>query len=302
MCPPTALTASPYAPTVAQITKRAVHPILIHKPLIFSYPLLLLVGLWCAFLLARWRARAVGIERRHIDNLTILLVLTGLGGARFFNRVFYSSANVLTLDSLKIWEGGGLVLYGGLLTGAVCFIVYAFFRKLPILTMADVVTPSLAVGLFFGRIGCFLAGCCWGCICDDPSNLLQLLAVRFPKSSLTYEQHRASGMLSADAERSLAVHPVQLYEAFSMLLLFWVLMRQFKQRRFSGEIFCLFALSYAAVRFWLEFLRADNPSDYLGMTISQVISILVATACGTTFFIKRLLQNRRGISASTSSG
>src|ERR1041385_3508455 len=100
--------------------------------------------------------------------------------------------------------------------------------------------PGLALGLAFGRVGCFMAGCCWGDLCVEPSALSKVppavtpwqiqtfaslspshfpLAVRFPPNAGAFEQHRHLGLISADATASLPVHPVQLYEACLALIL-----------------------------------------------------------------------------------
>src|SRR5439155_2368330 len=89
----------------------------------------------------------------------------------------------------------------------------------------------------------------------------------------------------------LPVHPVQLYEALGALLLFFVLHRAFESRKHPGQIFCFFGLSYGLCRFGLEFLRAANPLSYWGMSISQVISILLALGCATVLVIRRLFLN-----------
>ena len=123
----------------------------------------------------------------------------------------------------------------------------------------------------------------------SPPNFM--LAVTFPSNSFPYKQHLNLGLIPVGAPRSLPVHPVQLYEALGALLLFFVLQRAFESRKRPGQIFCFFGLSYGLCRFGLEFLRAANPLSYWGMSISQVISILLALGCATVLVIRRLFLN-----------
>src|SRR5207247_5057678 len=115
-----------------------------------------------------------------------------------------------------------------------------------------------------------------------------MLAVTFPSNSFPYKQHLNLGLIPVGAPRSLPVHPVQLYEALGALLLFFVLQRAFESRKRPGQIFCFFGLSYGLCRFGLEFLRAANPLSYWGMSISQVISIMLALGCAQVVVIGRL--------------
>src|SRR5688572_7484569 len=96
-------------------------PLLMH-PLLFPllhiewYTAMLLGGFFFAWLLIRRRAQSAGIATRHVDNLTLLLVIAGVTGARLAARLFYMP-QVSFLDSFKLWQGGGLVFYGGFVAG-----------------------------------------------------------------------------------------------------------------------------------------------------------------------------------------
>jgi phosphatidylglycerol:prolipoprotein diacylglycerol transferase len=272
------------------------HPLLFEPLHIEWYPALVLLGYFAGWALARTRAKAWGIESRHMDNLVLLILVTGLIGGRLAARLFYAP-NVSFIDSFKIWRGGGLVFYGGFIAGALTVIVYAKRAKLPLAKLLDVCAPAAAIGLAFGRIGCFMAGCCWGDLCLPPNQIVHLdpkteyqvrtipvlspsfLGVRFPTKSAAYDQHTKLGLLEPTSPKSLPVHPVQLYEsAFAFLLAIWLHRRK---PLFQGEIAIRLLVGYSVGRFVLEFFRADNLPNYLGMTISQVTSVgLLAIAIG----------------------
>lgn len=269
------------------------HPILFEPLHIEWYPALMLLGFFFGWRLIRRRAIAAGFEPRHIDNLILLLLVFSLVGARLAARLFYAP-NVSFIDSFKIWRGGGLVFYGGLIAGIITALVYARRAKLPLARFLDVCAPGVAVGLAFGRIGCFMAGCCFGDVCAPSEQALNLppareyqvrtlpalspsfLGVSFPRKSDAYEQHLKLGLLDKNAERSLPIHAVQLYEAFlAILIAFWLHRRK---PLFEGEIVIRFLVAYSVARFVIEFFRGDNLPIYWGMTISQVISVVLLTA------------------------
>jgi phosphatidylglycerol---prolipoprotein diacylglyceryl transferase len=273
-----------------------VHKILINNPQIGSYSFCLFLALFCGYLITRWRARAVGVRPAHVDNLVLLIAIFSLFGARLFSWLFYFPPGVSLWRAL-FDHSGGMVFYGGFIFGFLALVLYSFVARLQFGNLLDLFSPGLALGLAIGRIGCFLAGCCWGDLCADPATIARLpanttpwqvqtvraisspqfpLAVRFPVGAGAYEQHRKLGLISEDATLSLPVHPVQLYEAFLALALCVFLHLRFERRKWSGQVICQLVLGYALIRFCTEFLRGDNVPAYLHLTLSQVISILLA--------------------------
>jgi phosphatidylglycerol:prolipoprotein diacylglycerol transferase len=280
-----------------------VHRIVLSSPVIGTYSFCLLLGLVAGYFVARFNARRIGMERRHIDNITLLVAITGLAGARLFSWLFYFPPG-FSLWQAFLEPGGGMVFYGGVIGGLVSAIAYALLSRVSLVALLDVLAAPLAVGLAFGRIGCFMAGCCWGDVCVDRSQLAALpdakvryqvdtvpflsranfpLAVCFPTDCGALSQHIALGLLPPTATRSLPVHPVQLYESGLAFLLALFLQRRFRQRKWAGEVFYWFLGGYGIIRFSMEFLRADNAPIYFGMTLSQVISLIALAACALIF-------------------
>lgn len=271
-------------------------PALFLYPHISAYPVFLLAGFFFGWVLARRRAGWFGIRKNHLDNLALLLPLTGLFGARLFARLFY--AEVPFWDALKVWEGSGLVFYGGFIFSAAAVLGYAIWRRIRLVALLDCLAPSAALGLAFGRIGCFMAGCCWGdaCVSAGPGLIADQaareqmrtipaistpswpLAVTFPAGSDAWKQHLKHGLITDGSTRSAAVHPVQLYESVLAFALCILLHLGTKRARRPGDITIALLLGYAFIRFCTEFLRADNPLAYAGFTFSQTVSIGIA-AC-----------------------
>jgi phosphatidylglycerol:prolipoprotein diacylglycerol transferase len=275
------------------------HRILISSPVIGTYSFCMLLGLIAGYFIARQNARRLGMERRHIDNITLLVAITGLAGARIFSWVFDFPPGFSLWQALR-QPGGGLVFYGGVIGGLVSVIVYCVVMKVRLRDLLDVLAAPLAVGLAFGRIGCFMAGCCWGDVCVDQNHLASQvdskvhyqidtlpivsgagfpLAVRFPVDCGALNQHIKLGLLPPTATRSLPVHPVQLYESSLAFVLAIFLQRKFRRRTWAGEVLCWFCGGYGIIRFTMEFLRADNSPIYFGLTLSQVISLIALATC-----------------------
>src|SRR5712692_4809266 len=181
----------------------------------------------------------------------------------FFTEPEYRQ-NPMLLFSLDFLRSGG-VFYGGRI-GAVLTGYFLMRRyKLPWWKPADACAPGIALGNVLGRQGCFSAGCCWG----KPTTLPW--GVKFTELG-----HEITGVPTG-----VYLHPTQLYESFSMLIVFFFLLWLHRHRRFSGQVILLYALIYAAVRFVIEFFRDDPRGDIFGLTTltglstSQLIGIVV---------------------------
>src|SRR5678815_3614998 len=120
-------------------------PALFTYPYISSYPVLMLLGFFFGWLLARRRAGFYNIRVKDLDNIALILPIAGLFGARFFARLFY--AKLPFLESLKFWEGDGLVFYGGFLFCIGTILIYGAVRRLNLVVrLCDCLAPSAALG------------------------------------------------------------------------------------------------------------------------------------------------------------
>ncbi len=286
-------------------------PALLTYPYVASYPVMMLLGFFAGWLVARLRAPGYGIRPAHLDNISLLLPIAGVFGARFFARLFYAKLSLF--EALKVWQGDGLVFYGGFIFGIGTVLLYGGVRRIPLLKLCDCLAPTLAIGLAFGRIGCFLGGCCWGDICVDSAVVAKLpptvarqiqtipqisgsgwpLAVRFPPKSDPYQQHLRLSLIDSDAVASLPVHPVQLYESALAAALALLLHRRFRGQEKPASASIALLAGYAVIRFATEFLRADNKEYKFGLTISQVISVDILVFCALALLVSAWWQTRR---------
>jgi len=207
-----------------------------------------------------------GLPRERIYDLCLWMLLASLIGSKvlmLFTEPDYREHPSL-LFSLDFLRSGG-VFYGRLI-GAVLTGYFLMRRyKLPWWKTADACAPGIALGNVLGRQGCFSAGCCWG----KPTTLPW--GVKFTELG-----HEITGVPTG-----VYLHPTQLYESFSMLIVFFFLLWLHRHRRFSGQVILFYALLYAAVRFVIEFFRDDPRGDIFGLTTltglstSQLIGIVV---------------------------
>lgn len=221
---------------------------------IATYGVLVALGFLAGLALAARRARAEGIPAAVVQNLGVWLIVAGILGGKLFYVIFFWP------DFLAGWrERGwgslreGFVFFGGFLMAAAATVVFARRHQLALGKLADALAPGVAVGHFFGRLGCFFNGCCYGAPSAVP------WAVQFPPN------HVSGGV---------PVHPTQLYEAAGNLLIAVVLLWWTPRRRFAGQVAWGYAVLYGVMRFVVEFFRGDYARRYvLDLTLSQMIAL-----------------------------
>ncbi len=225
------------------------HPVLfsIGNINVFSYGAMVALGVLIATFLVYRHALKRKLDAEKIVDLIFWIVLWGLIGGRILyvliNPDIYFNA---PWEIIKI-NKGGLVFHGSLISAIIAALVFMKKSKQPLLETLDIIFVYVPLAHAIGRVGCFLNGCCYG----KPTQAFW--GVIFPG-------------------HFIKVHPTQLYSAFLLLIIFLVLYFREKKKRFSGEMVCLYLIIYGAMRFSIEFLRANPP--VLGfLTMFQCISI-----------------------------
>lgn len=222
------------------------HPILLELgPLkIHSYGFMLAVAFLVGIFLAAREARRLGEDEETVHNLAFWILLSSIFGSRLFHVIVFWDEIPSIWSALKIWEGG-LVYYGGFIGAVMASVIYTRVKGVSFWQMADIIAPSVALGLMFGRIGCTLVGCCYGkpCPADFP------LALTFPPETI--------------GVAGVPLYPTQPAEAIGSLLIFlflWFFLRH--RRSFRGQVMTAFILLYSLLRTALEFWR-DDPRGFL---------------------------------------
>jgi phosphatidylglycerol:prolipoprotein diacylglycerol transferase len=223
---------------------------------VYWYGIFAAIGFLTAFHMAGKRAPGAGLTVESVMNIAPWIIAGAIIGARILYVISYWKQD---FADKPFWEilmirRSGLVFYGGLVGSCLATILYCRIKKLPLWRMADVISPSIALGHVFGRIGCVMTGCCYG----RPTNLPW--AIRFPADHWTH---------------GVPVHPTQIYESFLNLCLYLSLAALFKRRRFDGQVFAAYLIGYAFLRAFTEMFRGDYQVHYLGgiATPGQTVSI-----------------------------
>jgi phosphatidylglycerol---prolipoprotein diacylglyceryl transferase len=234
------------------------HPILLRLGTldIHTYGVLVAMGFMVGLAVAAQRAKLERIHPDRIGDLGVWLVVAGMLGGKLFHIAFFWS------DFVAAWRERGIgslregfVFYGGFIAASVTVLVFAHVKKLPWAKLADVLAPSVAIGHFFGRLGCFFEGCCYGNACTAP------WAVHYP------DRHPM---------HNIPAHPVQLYEAFGNLLIFFGLLAAYRYKKQDGQIWWLYVLVYGTLRLVTESFRGDYFSFVFDrVTIGQVVAVVM---------------------------
>ena len=233
-----------------------------------------------AWLLARRNATLINIDGSHVDLLIPITIVVGIAGGMLLSLAMPMD-QMIAGESMQ--TGVRVRLFGMLAAGAVALYIYSRIGLLSFRSLLDVFALPTLAGLMIHRIGCFLAGCCWGdIVSNEPAtsfaSQIQTLpflsglsdGVRYPAGSLPYEQHLAMGLIEPNALASLPVYPVQLYEGALLLIVLLGLWR-FPWRRFEkGVLTILVVCAYAFIRFFIEYLRADGSIVLGNLTVTQL--------------------------------
>ena len=233
------------------------HPVLVELgPLkIYAYGFMLALSFLAGIRLAARRADRRGLGGDLIYDLSIVLVLAAVVGSRGLYIVTHREHYHSLVDIFAIWQGGA-TYYGGLVLAVAGAFVVLRRKGVSFLRVADICAPSIALGVFFTRIGCFLSGCCFGRPTGCP------LGVVFPAGS------PAGSMFEGH------IHPTQLYSSFYGLLILGFLLLLERWSRFDGFLFSCLLVLYGVARFVVDFFRWYEPSAMTGvLTFNQVISI-----------------------------
>ncbi len=233
--------------------------------------LFVIAALLVVAVLARPRLRALGIPDGGILDLALAAITGGAIGARLYYFLPLLLRGLQPASALFTQWSDGSGIYGGVVGGLAGMALLARIRKLPLLDILDAGALPFPLGFATGKLGCFLAGCCYGRRCDG------VPGVSFGPGSLAYRTQLQAGAIPREATSALPVHPTQLYELAFGILFFGVLWLYRRRSPFRGALLCACLAGYSAWRFGIEFFR-DDPGRHgfnAGLTDSQVMAMLV---------------------------
>ncbi|MBN2056661.1 prolipoprotein diacylglyceryl transferase [bacterium] len=243
---------------------------------IHTYGFMIVLGFGLGTWIAAHRARREGIDPAFVVDLAFYLLVAGMLGAKLLYLFHYPLAFIEDLRAAESITqfiqviGSGFVFYGGLLAAIPVGIILIRNKSLNVWKVADLMAPSIALAHGMGRLGCFAAGCCHGKAChawygitfNDPNTL---------------------------APRGTPLYPTQPLSAAGLFLIFAILSCLLRRKRFDGQVFWIYVLLYAPMRFMIEFLRGDPRPLYFGgwLSQSQAIGLIMALIAGIMLVVLR---------------
>ncbi len=235
---------------------------------IYWYGVLITVGILAAIAYSWFRAKHYGVTHDQLTDLAFVVIIVGIFGARILYILTHLENYIANPGQIFQLQMQGMAFLGIIIFNIPAIIIFAKIKKLNFWRLADLAAPALAIGYFFGRLGCFMGGCCYGPECSW-------------------------GIIEKGTGFATPVFPTQLLNAFVAVLIFvalWLIGKKIKLK--VGELFVWFVYLYSATHIGTEFLRADEGHNALFGTpfnASQLtfIGLIIVAILFHILFIKK---------------
>lgn len=222
---------------------------------IYSYGVMMALGIILALLLALYRGKRRGFNLDVVTDISFYAIIGGVIGAKLLYFITEAQYIIKRPGSILDMLSGGFVVYGAILGGIAGAYIYCRVKKVNFLEHFDLLVPSLALAQGIGRIGCLLAGCCYG---RETNNFTGII---FSHSSY--------------APNGVRIYPTQIFSSLGDFLITFILLVFARSQRKNGQVAGLYMVLYSIGRFFIEFLR-DDPRGRIGMlSTSQFICIFI---------------------------
>lgn len=233
------------------------HPILfkIGTIEVYSYGLMMALGIVTAMIISMVRGKKRGFNIEHLTDIMMYGVIGGLIGAKLLYLITELPQIIKDPSSIKYMITGGFVVYGAIIGGALSVLLYCKIRNTSFLEHFDLLAPSIAFAQSIGRIGCFLAGCCYGAETNSP------FSIRFKESLI--------------APNGVNLYPTQIISSIGDFIIGAILLKFASKTRKRGQTSGLYMILYSIGRFMVEFLRNDPRGEIGTLSTSQFICIFV---------------------------
>ena len=245
---------------------------------------MLFLGCLVGILLTIIEMKRIGERPEKIYPLFLLVLVSGICGARAFFCISSRETYRCSLVSFFEFWKGGMSLYGGAILAVTVFLLYARWQRLDFWRTGDMLAPSAAIFIFIARVGCFLAGCCYGRRCD----------LGFPLAVVFKDP-------AAVAPKNVPLYPTQPFFAASALVIFFLLWTRRRHKAFEGEISLLGACTFCGTSLVIECFRGDTLALHkiLGMTVSpnQIVGLMILLF-STILYVHRSRTSRDQIRSS----
>jgi phosphatidylglycerol:prolipoprotein diacylglycerol transferase len=241
-----------------------------------SYGVILAIGVVTGLWTLHRRAGTVGMDGSKLVDFALWLVIWALLGAKLLLVIVELPSYLANPAALLGLVRAGGVFLGGFLAAVAAAVVLLRRYRLPALATFDVIAPSLALGHAIGRVGCLMAGCCWGAHCQLPW-------------AVTYTSPVAAQRLGTPLH--VPLHPYPVYEGLFNLGLYLALAALFKRRPAAGRVFATYLVVYGFGRFLLEWTRGDAARGFVlsgALSTSQLLALgLLVVGAGLHWWLGR---------------
>lgn len=235
---------------------------------VYMYAICIVIGIIVAAILCNISKEKFENKFENIFDIGIFSLFFGIIGARIYFIIFNLEYYLNNIKEVFNFRDGGLAIYGGLITGILTAIIICKIKKIDILNVLDYVIPFVALAQAIGRWGNF-----------------------FNVEAYGYETDIFLRMGIFTSDGYIEVHPTFLYESICTILIFFILRKLQKNRKFKGEIFLLYCILYSGIRFFIEGLRIDSLMFY-NFRISQILSIIIFLISIIMFYLTKKLSKK----------
>ena len=222
---------------------------------IYTYGVLVFMGVLAGYLFGLKEAGRSQVDTKVFSDVLFWSIIWAFVGARLLYLIV--EWDFFIQDPIgMLFSRAGFVFYGGIIAGSLALFFHAKIRKLDFLKYIDIIALTIPLGHFFGRLGCFFYGCCYGVHTNSWIGMI------FPHDS-------PAGIMGGK------VIPTQLISALFLLFIFFILLFIRRRQQFKGQIMLSYFIFYGIFRFIIEFFRGD-PRGFWGMfSTSQIIAIVL---------------------------
>lgn len=235
---------------------------------VYMYAICIVIGIIVAAILCNISKEKFENKFENILDIGIFSLFFGIIGARIYFIIFNLEYYLNNIKEVFNFRNGGLAIYGGLITGILTAIIICKIKKIDIWNVLDYVIPFVALAQAIGRWGNF-----------------------FNVEAYGYETDIFLRMGIFTSDGYIEVHPTFLYESICTILIFFILRKLQKNRKFKGEIFLLYCILYSGIRFFIEGLRIDSLMFY-NFRISQILSIIIFLISIIMFYLTKKLSKK----------
>lgn len=235
---------------------------------VHGYGLMIGIGILCCVFMASYRAKRKGLSTDAIMDIAIYGLIAGFIGAKLLFLIVEFEDFIH--NPLQLIGSSGFVVYGGIIAGVIAAIIYCRKKRYAFMEYFDLAAPSIAMAQGFGRIGCFLAGCCYGRVTDS------VFGVVFPENSM--------------APAGVKLLPTQLFSSAGDFLIMIILLLYSRKAKKPGNVGILYMVLYGVGRFSIEFLRIDDRGGFGALSTSQWISIGIVILAGILYYFVNLKE------------